>query len=171
VLLRSRRLLRSGLASYRIAEERGWEGVVAKDEASVYEPGRRSRSWLKIKTRRESEFVIGGSTPPAGSRTHFGALLLGLFDGTSLRYVGKVGAGFTRATLADVAARMKALRTEVCPFAPPLRSRSAVWVRPELVAQIAFAEWTADAKLRQPVFLGLRSDKRAAEVTWESREP
>jgi bifunctional non-homologous end joining protein LigD len=171
VLLRSRRLTKGGLAGFHTAEERGWEGIVAKDETSVYEPGRRSRSWLKIKTRRESEFVIGGSTPPAGSRQHFGALLLGLFDGTALRYVGKVGAGFTHATLADLAARMAELRTDVCPFAPPLRSRSAAWVRPELVAQIAFAEWTADAKLRQPVFLGLRSDKRAAEVTWESREP
>ena len=73
--------------------------------------------------------------------------------------------------VADLAARMSALRTEVCPFAPPLRSRRAAWVHPELVAEIAFAEWTADAKLRQPVFLGLRSDKRAAEVTWEGREP
>jgi bifunctional non-homologous end joining protein LigD len=171
VLLRSRRLTKGGLAGFETAEERGWEGIVAKDEASPYEPGRRSKSWLKVKTRRESEFVIGGSTPPAGSRTHFGALLLGLFDGPALRYVGKVGAGFTHATLADIAARMKALRTDACPFAPALRTKSASWVRPKLVAQIAFAEWTADAKLRQPVFLGLRFDKRASECTWESREP
>ena len=171
VLLRSRRLLRSGLASYRVAQERDWEGIVAKDEASAYEPGRRSRSWLKIKTRRQSEFVIAGFTPPAGSRSHFGALLLGLFDGPALRYVGKVGAGFSHAALADLHARMRDLTTDKCPFSPPLRSRSASWLRPRLVAQIAFAEWTADARLRQPVYLGLRRDKKASECTWSEREP
>jgi bifunctional non-homologous end joining protein LigD len=171
VLLRARRLQRSGSASFAIAVERAWEGIIAKDEASEYEPGRRSRSWLKVKTRRQSEFVIGGSTPPAGGRSHFGALLLGLFDGPALRYVGKVGAGFTHAALAELAARLASLRTDVCPFTPPLRSRSAAWVRPRLVAQIAFAEWTADGKLRQPVYLGLRRDKQASECRWSEREP
>lgn len=169
-LLRARRLVRDGLASYRIAQERGWEGIVAKDEASAYEPGRRSRSWLKVKTRRESEFVIGGFTPPAGGRSHFGALLLGLFDAGALRYVGKVGAGFSHEALATLHARMRALATDACPFAPPPPRGRTSWVRPRLVAQIAFHEWTAEGRLRQPVYLGLRRDKPARACTWESRE-
>jgi bifunctional non-homologous end joining protein LigD len=170
VLMRSRRLVRNGLEAYRIAKQRDWEGIIAKDEASAYEPGRRSSAWLKVKVRKEAEFVIGGFTPPAGSRSHFGALLLGLFDGDALRYVGKVGAGFSQDSLADLAKRMRALRRETCPFSLPLRAARATWVEPRLVAQIAFAEWTADDKLRQPVFLGLRNDKSASECTWSTRE-
>jgi bifunctional non-homologous end joining protein LigD len=169
-LLRSRRLNRDGLSAYRLAQQRGWEGILAKDSASTYEPGRRSTAWRKVKVRKESEFVIGGFTPPAGSRTHLGALLLGLFDGGSLRYVGKVGAGFTRDMLADLARRLAPLARETSPFAPPPRERGARWAAPELVAQIAFAEWTSDDKLRQPVFLGLREDKPASACTWSTRE-
>jgi len=170
VLLRARRLVRNGLAAYEIAQERGWEGIVAKDETSRYEPGRRSRSWLKVKTRREAEFLIGGWTPPKGSRSHFGALLLGLRDGRRLRYVGKVGAGFTQQALDDLYAQMRRLETPAPAFEPAPRERGARWLRPQLVAQIAFAEWTADDKLRQPVFLGLRRDKKPSEVTWASRD-
>ena len=170
VLLRARRLVRNGLAAYAIAQARGWEGIVAKDETSRYEPGRRSRSWLKVKARREAEFLIGGFTPPKGSRSHFGALLLGLLDGRRLRYVGKVGAGFTQQTLGDLYAEMRRLETPVSAFEPPPRERGARWLRPQLVAQIAFAEWTADDKLRQPVFLGLRRDKKPSEVTWAARD-
>ncbi|HVN39066.1 MAG TPA: non-homologous end-joining DNA ligase [Myxococcota bacterium] len=170
VLLRARRLVRNGLAAYRIAQERGWEGIVAKDEASRYEPGRRSKSWLKVKARREAEFLIGGWTPPKGSRSHFGALLLGLLDGRRLRYVGKVGAGFTHQTLEELYAEMLRLETPASVFDPLPRERGARWLRPQLVAQIAFAEWTADDKLRQPVFLGLRRDKKPSEITWASRE-
>jgi bifunctional non-homologous end joining protein LigD len=176
VLMRSRRLRGDGLAAYRTAQQRGWEGILAKDAASLYEPGRRSRAWLKVKVRKQSEFVIGGFTPPAGSRSHFGALLLGLFEGArpsgrgALRYVGKVGAGFTQASLAALSKRMRALRRDASPFTASPRERGATWVAPELVAQIAFAEWTADDKLRQPVFLGLRDDKSAAECTWRTRE-
>jgi bifunctional non-homologous end joining protein LigD len=170
VVMRARRLGQDGLAAYRIAQERGFEGIVAKDASSPYEPGRRSRSWLKVKSRRESEFVVGGYTPPAGSRLHFGALLLGLFEGRALRYVGKVGAGFSAATLTSLAAQLQALHSERSPFVPEPRERGARWVRPRLVAQVAFAEWTADGKLRQPVFLGLRRDKRASECRWSQRE-
>ncbi|OLE36676.1 MAG: hypothetical protein AUG00_09930 [Candidatus Rokubacteria bacterium 13_1_20CM_2_70_7] len=170
VLLRARRLPPNGLTAYRVAQKRGWEGIIAKDDASPYEPGRRSRSWLKVKCRKEAEFVIGGFPPPAGHRQHFGALLVGLFDGPALRYVGKVGTGFSEKTLADLSARMRALQTDEPPFRPAPREAGATWVRPELVAQIAFAEWTADGKLRQPAFLGLRHDKKPSECTWNARE-
>ena len=170
VLLRARRPASDGLAAYRIAQRRGWEGIIAKDDASPYEPGRRSRRWLKVKCRKEGEFVIGGFTAPAGQRKHFGALLLGLFDGPALRYVGKVGTGFSRTTLTDLAARMRALRTDTCPFRPAPREAGVTWVRSELVAQVSFIEWTANDKLRQPVFLGLRFDKKPSECTWSARE-
>ena len=167
---RARRLPSNGLTAYRIAKKRGWEGIIAKDDASRYEPGRRSRSWLKVKCRKEAEFVIGGFTAAAGNRQHFGALLVGLFDGPALRFVGKVGTGFSRRTLADLSARMRALRTDESPFRPAPREAGVTWIRPKLVAQIAFAEWTADGKLRQPVFLGLRHDKKPWECTWRARE-
>lgn len=171
VLMRARRLPPDGLTAYRLAQRRGWEGIIAKDDAALYEPGRRSRSWLKVKCRREAEFVIGGFTAPTGQRWHFGALLVGLFDGPALRFVGKVGTGFSRKTLADLSARMRALRTDASPFRPAPRERGVTWVRPKLVAQIAFAEWTAAGRLRQPVFLGLRHDKEPSECTWSAREP
>jgi bifunctional non-homologous end joining protein LigD len=170
VLMRARRLGRGGLAAYETAERKGWEGIVAKDEASTYEPGQRSRSWLKVKCRRQSEFVIGGFTAPAGRRSDLGALLVGLYDGDRLRYAGKVGAGFSRATLADLGARLRALRTASPPFDPAPRVAGVTWARPELVAELAFAEWTRDGKLRQPVFLGLRRDKKPGDCTWAERE-
>jgi bifunctional non-homologous end joining protein LigD len=169
-LMPARRLLPNGLTAYRIAQKRDWEGIIGKDDASRYEPGRRSRSWLKVKCRKEAEFVIGGYTAPTGQRQHFGALLVGLFDGPALRFVGRVGTGFSRKTLADLASRMRALRTDESPFHPAPRERGVTWVRPELVAQIAFAEWTADGRLRQPAFLGLRHDKKPSECTWSTRE-
>ncbi len=166
----SRRLVRDGKAAYREAKRLGWEGIIAKDESSPYEPGTRSRYWRKVKVRKESEFVIGGFTAPQGGRQHLGALLVGLYDGRRLRFVGKVGTGFTQQTLDILAAKLDRLRTERPPFDPPPRIRDATWVRPKLVAQLAYAEWTADGKLRQPAFLGLRTDKHPAEVTWSQRE-
>ena len=166
----SRRLVRDGKAAYREAKRLGWEGIIAKDEGSPYEPGTRSRYWRKVKVRKESEFVIGGFTAPKGGRQHLGALLVGLYDGRRLRFVGKVGTGFTQQTLDILAAKLDRLRTERPPFDPPPRIRDATWVRPKLVAQLAYAEWTADGKLRQPAFLGLRTDKHPAEVTWSQRE-
>jgi len=169
-LFLARRLVRDGRAAYREAKRLGWEGIIAKDERGVYEPNTRSRSWRKVKVRKESEFVIGGFTPPEGGREHFGALLVGLYDGTRLRYVGKVGTGYTRETLATLAAKLARLRTDRPPFDPAPRIREATWVRPRLVAQLAYAEWTADGKLRQGAFLGLRTDKAPTECTWSARE-
>ncbi|TMC78939.1 MAG: ATP-dependent DNA ligase [Chloroflexi bacterium] len=166
----SRRLVRDGKAAYREAKRLGWEGIIAKDEGSPYEPGTRSRYWRKVKVRKESEFVIGGFTAPKGGRQHLGALLVGLYDGPRLRYVGKVGTGFTQQTLEMLAVKLERLRTDRPSFDPPPRVRDATWVRPKLVAQLAYAEWTADGKLRQPAFLGLRTDKDPAECTWSQRE-
>jgi bifunctional non-homologous end joining protein LigD len=169
-LMPSRRLPRSGERALTTARAKGWEGIIAKLVTSRYEPGVRSRAWLKVKVRGESEFVIGGYTPPQGSRAEFGALLVGLFDSGTLRFTGKVGTGYTQETLRDLGAKLNGLRTDVPPFDPPPRIRDAVWVKPRLVAQVAYAEWTADGKLRQPAFLGLRTDKKPEECTWARRE-
>jgi bifunctional non-homologous end joining protein LigD len=166
----SRRLVRDGKAAYREAKRRGWEGIIAKDERSPYQPGVRSPLWRKVKVRKESEFVIGGYTSPKGGRQHLGALLVGVYDGPKLRYVGKVGTGFTQETLDMLATKFERLRTEKPPFDPAPRMKDATWVRPKLVAQLVYAEWTADGKLRQPAFLGLRADKSPSECTWSSRE-
>lgn len=170
LVIRSRRLPADGLKAYALARRRGWEGILAKSEASIYRPGIRSRDWLKVKVRKESEFVIGGYTAPGGSREHFGALLVGLYDGASLRYAGKVGTGYSEKILAGLAAKMRPLRTARSAFHDPPREKGATWVKPALVAQLAFAEWTADGRLRQPVFLGLRKDKKPRECRWSERE-
>ena len=166
----SRRLVRDGKAAYREATRLGWEGIIAKDERSPYLPGVRSPFWRKVKVRKESEFVIGGYTEPKGGRQHLGALLVGLYDGSKLRYVGKVGTGFTQDTLDMLAPKLERLRTEKPPFDPEPHMKDATWVRPKLVAQLVYAEWTADGKLRQPAFLGLRTDKDPSECTWSDRE-
>jgi bifunctional non-homologous end joining protein LigD len=166
----SRRLVRDGKAAYGEAKRRGWEGIIAKDERSLYEPGVRSPLWRKVKVRKESEFVIGGYTAPKGGRQHLGALLAGLFDGPKLRYVGKVGTGFNQETLDMLATNLERLRTNDSPFEAVPRMKDATWVRPKLVAQLVYAEWTADGKLRQPAFLGLRTDKDPSECTWSGRE-
>jgi bifunctional non-homologous end joining protein LigD len=169
-LMPSRRLPRDGEKALATARAKGWEGIIAKMVTSTYEPGLRSRAWLKVKVRGESEFVIGGYTPPQGSRAEFGALLVGLYDRGKLRFTGKVGTGYTQETLRDLGAQLKRLRSGECPFDPAPRVVGAAWVKPRLVAQIAYAEWTADGKLRQPAFLGLRTDKKPEECTWARRE-
>jgi bifunctional non-homologous end joining protein LigD len=165
------RLGADGEAAFAKAVRKGWEGVVGKDLAARYEAGRRSLRWLKVKARREGEFVIGGFTLPKGSRLHFGAVLVGLFDGKSLRYCGSVGTGFSDEVLLGLLEKLHPLQSDACPFTPvPREVKDAVWVKPSLVAQVAFAEWTGDEKLRQPSFLGLRDDKKAKECVWEERE-
>jgi bifunctional non-homologous end joining protein LigD len=146
---------------------KGLEGVIAKRADSPYR-ATRSRDWLKLKCHAEQELVIGGFTAPQGSRTDFGALLVGHFDGDSLRYAGKVGTGFGRSTLAELGAKLRALETDENPFVDvhPI-PRGTHWVRPELVAQIAFTEWTRDGRLRHPRYLGLRDDKPARDVVRE----
>src|SRR2546422_487326 len=162
----ARRLGSDGFKAFEAARERGLEGIVAKDEASTYETGKRSPAWRKVKVRAEEEFVIGGYTAPEGARTHFGALLIGAFDDGTLRYAGKGGTGFTSKMLADLEQRFAPLRRATSPFADAPRMRDATWLEPRLVAQIGFMEKTGDGKLRHPTFLGLRDDKSPAEVRW-----
>jgi bifunctional non-homologous end joining protein LigD len=162
-LFPSRRLESNGLKAYKTAARKGWEGLVGKDSSAPYIEGR-STKWLKVKIKQEEELVIAGYTTPAGSRTHFGSLLLGAYSGTDLHYVGKVGTGFTQKTLAMLHAKFQPLVRKTPPFVDPPRIRGATWLAPKLVAQIQFQEWTHDWKLRQPVFLGLRDDKSPAEV-------
>ena len=145
----------------------GWEGLIAKRLGTPY-VSTRSRDWLKLKCTRSQELVIGGFTAPRGARTDLGALLVGHFEAERFRYAGKVGTGFTRATLRELAERLAPLARESSPFEPEKGiPRAASWVEPELVAQIAFMEWTPDGRLRHPSFLGLRFDKPAREVVRE----
>jgi bifunctional non-homologous end joining protein LigD len=169
-LFASRRMGPDGLEAFRLAQKKGFEGMVAKNGASVYVE-RRSREWLKVKVNQEEEFVIGGYTAPAGTRTHFGALLLGAYRGADLRYVGSVGTGYTQKTLASLHRGFQPLVRKTPPFTDPPRIKGATWLAPKLVAQVAFHEWTDEAKLRQPVFLGLRDDKRPGEVVLPEQFP
>lgn len=159
----SRRLAPNGLKAYREAKRKGYEGLVAKDASSPYVEGR-SSSWLKVKVHQEDEFVIVGYTAPSGARKYFGALLLGAYDAGKLRYVGKVGTGFDRKTLASLYAKFRPYAKKEPVIDNPPREKGVTFVVPRLVAQISFQEWTADRKLRQPVFLGLRDDKRPEDV-------
>jgi bifunctional non-homologous end joining protein LigD len=177
-------------------KRRGLEGLIGKQRGSKYEPGRRSGAWIKLKSLNEQEFVIGGYTPPAGSRKHFGAIIVGYYESDAglasnkagkktynrLTFAGKVGSGFTEKSLSILHKKFRDEERNDCPFVD-LPSKSAGqwsqgitpsmmnkmhWVNPKFVAQIKFSEWTRDGKLRQPVFLGLREDKRPTEVKRET---
>src|SRR6266404_2473136 len=157
---------------------RGLEGLIGKQGDSVYEPGRRSGAWIKLKCVNEQEFVIGGFSPPGGSRKYFGAILVGYYKDNRLLFAGKVGSGFTGKSLSILHKKFQSESRDDCPFADlpskrggqwvqgitPSMMRKMHWINPVLVAQINFAEWTRDGKLRQPVFLGLREDKNPKDV-------
>jgi bifunctional non-homologous end joining protein LigD len=146
---------------------RGWEGLVAKGADSAYVGGR-SRDWLKLKCSNRQEMVVGGFTDPRGTRVGFGAMLLGHHDGGRLVYAGKVGTGYDTATLRELRSRLDALEQPQSPFAGGEGRQAGVhWVRPELVAEVEFTEWTGDGRLRHPRFVGLRDDKPASEVVRE----
>ena len=163
-------------------KRRGLEGLVGKQRGSKYEPSRRSGAWIKLKSVNEQEFVIGGYTPPAGSRKHFGAILVGYYESGKLKFAGKVGSGFTGKSLSILHKKFQDQERDDCPFVDlpskqggawvqgitPSMMRKMHWVNPKFVAQIKFAEWTRDQKLRQPVFLGLRDDKDPKKVVRES---
>ena len=162
-LFASARLDADGLKAYEIARKKGFEGVVAKDESSRYVEGR-SGKWFKFKVKQEDEFIVVGYTAPAGAREHFGALLLAANDHGRMTFVGKVGTGFSQETLAKLFRQFNPLVRSKPPVVDPPRERDVTWLAPRLVAQIAYGEWTDDRKLRQPVFLGLRDDKRPEDV-------
>jgi bifunctional non-homologous end joining protein LigD len=169
-----------GAALLEAVRAQGLEGVIAKRRDSRYEPGRRSPAWVKVKVRLHQELVVGGWLPGSGARAPtFGALLLGYHDPPAvddeppgpLRFAGRVGTGFRDALLRQLRARLDASQVDDCPFDPPPPRevvRDAHWVRPEMVVEVAHAEWTAEGVLRHPSYLGERVDKRAAEV---GREP
>jgi bifunctional non-homologous end joining protein LigD len=163
-------------------KRRGLEGLIGKLRNSVYEPGRRSGTWIKLKCVNEQEFVIGGYTPPAGTRKHFGAILVGYYTNNRLMFAGKVGTGFTAKSLSILHDKFRAEERDDCPFVDlslkqngkwvqgitPSEMRKCTWINPVFVCEIKFAEWTRDEKLRQPVFLGLREDKSPKEVVREA---
>ena len=160
-------------------QELGLEGLIGKRKGSRYEAGKCSGAWVKIKLHQEQEFVIGGYTEP--DRKYFGALLVGVYEGKGLKFAGRVGTGFSEKLLHSLFGELNKIRTEKCPFFNlPAAGRSrwdqgltatemkrCHWVKPGMVCQIKFAEWTRDDRLRQPVFLGIREDKNASEVVRE----
>lgn len=154
----------TGEAYFATACARGWEGLIAKRADAPY-VSRRSDAWLKFKCAASQEMVVGGFTDPGGTRAGFGALLVGYYDGRDLVYAGKVGTGYTTAVLRDLRRRLGDLEAGRSPFTRGrVDERRPHWVRPELVAQVAFTEWTTDGKLRHPRFEGLRHDKRPEDV-------
>jgi bifunctional non-homologous end joining protein LigD len=162
-------------------KRRGLEGIIGKQRNSVYEPGRRSGAWIKLKCVEQQEFVIGGYTPPQGSRKYFGAILVGYYDKNRLVFAGKVGTGFTAKSLSIFHKKFQKEARDDCPFVDlpskqngqwvqgitPSMMKKMHWVNPKFVAEIKFAEWTRDGKLRAPVFLGLREDKKPTDVVRE----
>jgi len=166
-VMRSKHIVGAGKKLFTFAKRHHLEGIIAKRRDSPYVQ-RRSQLWLKIKTHLEQEAVIGGWTEPRGSRTHFGALILGVYDGEKLRYVGHVGTGFDRELLDVVMQKLRPLVTTRSSFAVvPPSNAPCHWVRPKLVAEVKFAQWTAEGIMRQPVFMGLRYDKPAKDVRRE----
>ena len=157
-------------ALYTRALESGWEGLIAKHASSRYKSGKRTPDWRKLKILHEQEFVIGGWTEPRETRAYFGALMLGVYEGDELVYTGHLGTGFNEKELARVMKLLEPLETKECPFRerPPTNEKPH-WVNPQLVAQVKFTEWTADGKLRHPVYLGLRDDKDPKDVRREEK--
>jgi bifunctional non-homologous end joining protein LigD len=151
------------------ARRAGWEGIIAKRIEARYESGRRSEAWLKLKLLFRAEFVVGGFTEPRNSRPYLGALLLGAHDAAGrLIYVGHMGGGFNREALRQIRARLDKIERRTPPFqVAPRTNEPAHWVAPKLVVEVKFAEWTSDGRLRQPIFLGVREDKEARDVTIE----
>lgn len=160
---------------------RGLEGLIGKLRDSTYESGRRSGAWIKLKCVNEQEFVVGGYTPPQGTRKYFGAILVGYFEDGRLKFAGKVGTGFNTTLLRVLHGRFEKLRRAECPFAnlpektggrwtqnvTPAEMRRCTWLNPEIVCEVKFTEWTRDGKLRHPVFIGIREDKEARSVVRE----
>lgn len=159
-----------GIAFFNQAEKLGLEGIMAKNENSLYKQGIRTRDWLKIKTHHRQEAIIAGYTAPRGSRMYFGALILGIYKNGKLRYIGHTGGGFDDKQLKTIFEKLKLLKQETCPFEiKPQTNTEATWIKPKLVCEVQFLGWTEDGQMRQPVFVGLRSDKIPSEIEKEKR--
>lgn len=164
----SEHIAEKGINFFKKANTKGWEGIIAKRADSVYKTARRSSDWLKIKITKQEEAIICGITEPQGGRNHFGALLLGAYKGDKLEYIGNCGTGFDHAALKDLYAKFKPLFTDKSPFDERITHRTKIqWMKPKLVCQVKFTEWTQDGSMRHPVYLGLRNDKKATEVKKE----
>jgi bifunctional non-homologous end joining protein LigD len=160
-----------GTKFFRQALEHGLEGIIAKRKGSKYLSGARTSDWLKIKTTRRQEVVIAGFTAPRRSRPNFGALVLAVRDDKAWRYVGHVGTGFSHASLKELHHKLTALRTSTSPFSVRVKDEAVTtWVKPKLVAEVRFTEWTSAGEMRHPVFIGLRDDKPAEAVMRESEK-
>lgn len=160
-----------GKKLFELAEEQGLEGIVAKNGDSAYQTGKRSRDWLKIKTKLRQEAIVVGYTDPLRSRKYFGSLALGIYRGPELTYIGQSGGGFDSQSLKEIFGKMQPLREDSPPVANPPRGKKIHWVRPSLVCEVSFSEWSQDGLMRQPVFQGLRVDKKPKEVKREEPEP
>jgi bifunctional non-homologous end joining protein LigD len=159
---------KEGVLFYNVAKDKGLEGIIAKHSQSIYEAGRRSRQWLKVKTQLTQEAVIAGFTEPGGGRKYFGTLVLGVYEGDELIYIGHGGGGFAEKDLKDIHEKLEPLVQKECPFAmEPETNAPATWVRPELVCEVALSGWTEDGVMRHPIFLRLREDKAALEAVRE----
>lgn len=160
----------NGPAMMRKAQKGGWEGVIVKDMDAPYQPGKRTRAWLKLKLEKQQEFVVGGYTEPRNSREHIGSLLIGFYDDDgNLIYAGHVGGGFTQRGLKEMYKLLAPLERKTSPFTTtPKTNEKAHWVKPEVVVQVRYNEMTRDGKLRQPVYLGVRDDKDARDVRLEA---
>jgi len=168
LLLYSAHVARKGIAAFERAKRAGEEGVMAKLASSRYHSGVRTRDWLKVKAHQEQEVVIVGFTAPRRSRKYFGALVLAVREDGAWAYVGRAGTGFDAARLRDIHALMAPLFTDKKPVVAKVpNERSTTWIKPKLVAEVKFTEWTTGGEMRHPVFLGLRTDKKASEVVRE----
>jgi len=166
-ILYSDHIVGKGTKALKEIEKKGGEGLIAKKVTSKYYLNRRSKDWLKIKISKEQEMVIGGFTDPKGSRSGFGSLLLGYYEDGKLLYSGKVGTGFNEESLKDMYEKLTALEQKTSPFAVKPKERGAHFIKPQLVAQIKYSEWTETNSLRHPVFIALRTDKKPTDVTRE----
>jgi bifunctional non-homologous end joining protein LigD len=172
LLLYSDHVVGEGIKAFNRAKRAGEEGVMAKLASGRYHSSERTREWLKVKASQEQEVVIVGFTAPKGERRFFGSLLLAVRDGSKWRYAGRAGTGFSHATLRELHDKLKPLITKTKPIdAKVPNEASTTWVKPKLVAEVRFTEWTAAGEMRHPVFLGLRTDKPATEVTRELPKP
>jgi bifunctional non-homologous end joining protein LigD len=161
-----------GIAFFNVAREKDLEGIIAKKADSEYNPGVRTNEWLKIKHHKSQEAIIAGFTEPTGGRKNFGALVLGIYDAGKLKYVGHTGSGFSIEGLKKMAAQLKPLIQKQSPFDEKIKTNMPVtWVKPKLVCEIKYTEWTKDGRMRHPIFLGLRNDKSAEEITMEAAVP